>query len=817
MVTTVRAETEVPRNTTVEQRVLSAMIQSDAARLTGLATLDPGCFWQLSYQHIFAAIKALVDGDVSVDLTTIGHQLERRENQLPVITALELADIAMSAVGDHGFKSHCDILRELRQRRTLIETAKTINLLAADTSVPLDTARSLVEQALDAQPTAGTGLISLDDALADTLTAVMEAQKVPGGSVGLTTGIEALDSRLYSLPPSSLILVAARPSVGKCLGRGTKVIMYSGGLKAVEDVQPDDLLMGPDSRPRRVRGLGRGREMMYWVRQEYGIDYRANEDHILSLKRSKNEGSHRHGDVRNVTVRDWLAMGPGARARYKGYKVAIDYPERDLPIDPYLLGLWLGDGSARSSKITNVDQEIILDTTAFQAALDYLRDFADAQWLIVREYKDKRTGVSTWNICRPQRGGSPADKGDSLQGKLRSIGVLGNKHIPGIYLHNSKKNRRLLLAGLIDSDGSRNEHGLYEITLKNEALARQIKFLCDSLGYRTSLTPKKAKAQTGPARTYYRLHFNGNVDALPVLIKRKKPLAWKGNRDWTMTGISVEPDCVDDYFGFELDGDGLFLLEDGTVTHNTALATQIAAHVAARHAEKGTVLFFSVEMSREDMSLRLMSQQARIEFHRLRLGALRDDEWQHVTREASKLSTLPIHIDDDGDITVSQLRARARAFAKKKTVSLVIVDYLQLVGGSDKAKNREQEIATVSRGLKAMSKQLRCPVIALSQMNRAIELRQTKMPQLSDLRESGSLEQDADVILFLNNTFGDEENRIEAVIAKSRNGPKGNFELAYERRFFTFGNGPGFRPQAEVKAHWQETVEEAKDLFRAVV
>jgi replicative DNA helicase len=238
----------------------------------------------------------------------------------------------------------------------------------------------------------------------------------------------------------------------------------------------------------------------------------------------------------------------------------------------------------------------------------------------------------------------------------------------------------------------------------------------------------------------------------------------------------------------------LVLLAARPSVGKTALACQIALHVAQAHRERGTVAFFSVEMALKEILTRMLCYRLRIEFNRLRLGRLQDREWLEAVRGIGQVAQLPVHIDQTGGLSILEARTRARLLARKQPISLVVVDYLQLMTGH--GDNREQEISSVSRGLKALAKEVDAPVLALSQMSRDIERRGSKVPQLSDLRDSGSLEQDADVVIFLSDPQGDESPEIEVSIAKSRNGPKGLFPLYYERQFFSFADmAPTYRTE----------------------
>jgi hypothetical protein len=387
-------------------------------------------------------------------------------------------------------------------------------------------------------------------------------------------------------PLRSVTELYGAKGTGKCLGRGTKVVMFDGSIKKVEDVEVGDLLMGPDSTSRKVLSLAKGREQMYWIRQTYAMDYRVNESHILSLKfatKSKNRFGSKYGDIVNISVKDLLSKSKSFTKMYwKGYKVGISFQDSGeiLPVHPYFLGLWLGDGCSDNVGITTGDYEVV----------DFLYSYAKFLGLQLSE-KGIEEGCSTYSITSGNRGGINTN---SLQGKLRSLEVLNNKHIPEMYLHANRECRLQLLAGLIDSDGSKTYHVGYEITQKNFILLQQIKYLCDSLGLRTSKTihTRMSQAQTGEPREVYRISFGGNLlFNCPIRIERKLPdKNAKLDIGYDLTSIKIEKDIVDDYFGFGLDGDGLFLLEDMTVTHNTTFAVSMMGMVAAKTHKNITML-----------------------------------------------------------------------------------------------------------------------------------------------------------------------------------------------------------------------------------
>lgn len=336
-----------------------------------------------------------------------------------------------------------------------------------------------------------------------------------------------------------------------CLAYGTKVLMYNGSFKEVQDVVVGDQLMGPDSRPRNVLDLKRGSEQMYWIHQKRGISYRVNESHILSLKNK--------GKVNNIVLSDFLKKGSTFKKESKGYKSGlIEFEDKKVSLCPYYLGLWLGDGSKKAANsISSIDLEI--------------REYLDNEYGIYRS-----EGINDLTIFL-----NPDKINSNFKAAFnRTTSCLfpdEYKYIPKNYLYTSSDVRLNLLAGLIDSDGGYcNKNKQYRIHSSNNILAEQIVFLTRSLGFYTSIkeTPEITKKYpNGKAYTCnkgYIITFVPEVD-IPVKIERKKQVKKSSFKDRLVTGISIEKDIIDNYYGFELDGDHLFLLEDFTVTHNTAI------------------------------------------------------------------------------------------------------------------------------------------------------------------------------------------------------------------------------------------------------
>lgn len=277
-----------------------------------------------------------------------------------------------------------------------------------------------------------------------------------------------------------------------------------------------------------------------------------------------------------------------------------------------------------------------------------------------------------------------------------------------------------------------------------------------------------------------------------VLVKAVEKVERLYNRKELITGVPtgfIELDKMT--AGFQ--PSDLIIIAGRPSMGKTAFALNIAQHAALHHGVP--VAVFSLEMASEQLVLRMLSSEAKVDAHKLRTGFLPEKDWPRITQAAGHLSEAPIFIDETPAITVTEMRAKARRLKMEQGLGLVVVDYLQLMRSRAGAERREQEISEISRSLKAMAKELQVPVVALSQLNRNVEQRPNKRPQMADLRESGAIEQDADLIAFIYrdevyNRSEDNPNKgmAEIIVAKQRNGPTGTVKLAFVARYSSFEN-----------------------------
>lgn len=350
--------------------------------------------------------------------------------------------------------------------------------------------------------------------------------------------------------------VAIEAATG-CHAKGQLILMFDGSLKKVEDIQEGDLLMGDDSTPRKVLSLARGNEMMVRITPTKGESFEVNESHILSLKHTCPYGRYKNDDeIVNVSVREWMTWNKSKKHLYKLYRTSVEFiKEDDLPFDPYLMGLWIGDGSMHRFGISKPDIEIRdyvhqwAGKNNYSISINHNGDGTCPTYFIHRGYNNKENHL--WHYTK------------------KNFIVNGEKRIPRTFLTASREDRLKLLAGIIDTDGGFNCNCL--VSTKWENLANDIAYLARSLGYSAYVKSFLSSCQgMKEKRTYYRISISGDLSKIPMAIERKIFSERQQKKRVTLTSFKVEHIGNADYYGFELDKNHLYLMGDFTVTHNTS-------------------------------------------------------------------------------------------------------------------------------------------------------------------------------------------------------------------------------------------------------
>jgi replicative DNA helicase len=390
---------------------------------------------------------------------------------------------------------------------------------------------------------------------------------------------------------------------------------------------------------------------------------------------------------------------------------------------------------------------------------------------------------------------APADHApiDAVSAVLRHLCLFRQRHVPADYQHASVKQRLALLHGVMDAAGAVDARGDVVLTVGDADLARSLRVLVCSLGHRPGPVRRVRTATGGrawrfswvaPEPVFRRSDLRG---AQRVVDRPTAANQWRRIVDIApTTTVAVRCITVDAPSSLYLAGDSMI------PTHNTAFALGMAAHAAIE--ARRPVMLFSLEMSQLELSQRLLCAESRVDSKNVRDGKLSESDWKKISHGVGRLAEAPIWIDDNPNTTVMEIRAKARRLKSRVgDLGLIIVDYLQLMTGRNSAENRQVEVSEMSRGLKILARELEVPVVALSQLSRTLEARQDKRPMLADLRESGSIEQDADVVMFIyrDEVYHPETSDLgtaEIIVAKHRNGPTGVVRLAFLPHYTRFAN-----------------------------
>jgi replicative DNA helicase len=777
-----------PHNVEAEESVLGSMLLSKDAIAEVLELLREDDFYRPAHRTVFHSVLELYGHGDAVDAVTVQEELRRNGSLADIGGAPFLHTLVASVPTAANATYYARIVKEAGVLRRLIDVGTQIVQLGfetpQDTERAVDIAESLVYQVAQGRVT--EDYHSLRDVLTGTLEAIERLHEDHREITGVPTGFPDLDRLTSGLQPSNLIIVAARPAVGKALALDTPLPTPTGWT-TMADVAVGDQLLGADGRPTTVVAATevlRGRPC-YEVEFSDGTVVVADAEHqwlteTRASRRSAWAAARLYNRTRTqrtfpsvrTTEEIFATLHCNGTERRLNHAVVntrpLDLPAQELQLAPYALGVWLGDGHAAGARITTADPEIVVHLEA------------DGLWVV------PGSGLN-YSLRLPQR-----NHHGTVQGVLRTLGVLRNKHIPGAYLRASEAQRRSLLAGLLDTDGTVAPSGAVQFSVTSRRLAEDTHELIVSLGYRCSLTNKPVKGRTAASSTAYTLTFSTTDEVFRL---ERKRLLHKERRGPGRTGKrfvtavrpvpSVPVRCV------EVDGaDHLYLASRSMVpTHNSTLGLDVARHAAVR-ASVPTVVF-SLEMSRTELVQRLMCAECTVDMQRLRTGRMEESDWTRLTRSLGKLADAPLFIDDSPGTTMMEIRAKCRRLRQRHGLGLVVVDYLQLMQPSKRFESRQQEVSEISRSLKLLAKELEVPVIAISQLSRQPEARSDKKPMLSDLRESGALEQDADMVLFIyrDDLYDPESPRkgeADLILSKHRNGPTDTVTVTFQGQYSRF-------------------------------
>lgn len=851
-----------PHDVAAEQSVIGGMLISPTAIAEVIEVIRATDFYRPAHQILYDTILDLYGRGEPADAVTIVAELTKRGdiNRVGGAPYLHTLMATVPTAANAGY--YAKIVRERAVLRKLVEVGTRIVQLGyasdgADADDVLD--RAQAEVFAIAEKRTGEDYVPLSEIMPGALDEIEAIGSRGGQMVGVPTGFSDLDALTNGLHPGQMIIIAARPAIGKAAHIETPLATPSGWAK-MGGVAVGDYLIGADGKPTRIvaatevmegrpcyevefsdgeviivdaqhlwrtstrasrRQKTENKPAYYWSEQSLNRVFEATQAAFAGPRRniSHREAVAAVGDeffnVLHTATRELGRAGvvdPRIARKNRRYPnqelfgllfqratrrmnsattpvhdpiktteeiyrtlrvdgdnrpnhavevaAAFDLPRADLPIDPYVLGAWLGDGDSAGGAITCYDNDILEEIAA--------------------------TGQPITRYSAIGRYGLPG-----LTRKLRELGVLGSKHIPESYLRASEQQRRALLAGLLDTDGFVSKVGQVQVGFVNRRLAEGAQELVLSLGYRATMRTKKVNGKSPETSTFYMVNFTPTetVFRLPRKAARQKKTVHPKTRVRYIVDVrpvpSVPVRCV------QVDNaDQMYLAGRSCIpTHNSTLALDFARAASIKHGLSAA--FFSLEMGRNEITMRLLSAEARVALHAMRSGTMQDEDWTRLARRMSEVAEAPLFIDDSPNMSMMEIRAKCRRLKQQHDLRLVIIDYLQLMSSGKRVESRQVEVSEFSRSLKLLAKELGVPVIALSQLNRGPEQRTDKKPMVSDLRESGSIEQDADMVILLHREDAYEKESPRAgeadlIVAKHRNGPTATVTVAFQGHYSRF-------------------------------
>jgi len=861
-----------PHNLEAEASVLGSLMLDRNAIVRVADFLRPDDFYLDHHAQVFRAALNLYDRADPIDLLTLAAELEKMLVLERIGGQAFLAELESGVPTAANVEYYGHLVEEAATKRKLISAGGRITALGFDESTPanqaLDTAEGVIFNIAEGRIT--QDFVALKDILKTTWDQIEQIHKDQSVVSGVPSGFNDLDAKTGGFQKSDLIIIAARPGVGKCI-RSNSLIddPVTGARLTVEQFvrQCRPLVFGLSPRDRIER-----RHIGDWVDSGVQPCFAVT---TQTGRRIEVTGHHPF-----MTVSGWqplhdLVVGDAiAVPRALG----IFGKESIEPDRARLVGYFIGDGglSSGTPAFTNIDPIIIDDFKSIvsshfpgshvvQRGITYfVSAWPRGRGLTARE----RLAAYLHRVRRPIAK-SP------IVGWLTHFGLWGKKadvkRFPEQVWRWNRDTLREFLRALMSCDGSvfatQNGRPRIEFAVASEGLAKDVHHAFVRFGivsrfyrksercWRVQITDSESVARYQDeigwigekARRFPKdlPHFRSNNGHLPTSVwpmvsqaASARGFSWaklavaSGERvrtskfetynprtnhglsqrrlavfnqileDPRLTGlanpalywdriVSIEPTGNHQVYDLTVPEGANFIAQD-VIVHNTSLTLNIAQHAAIQY--KIPVAIFSLEMSEQQLVTRLLCSEASVDSYRLRTGLLKDAEWPRIAQAMGALSEAQIYIDDSPNVSVMEMRTKARRLKSANNLGLIIVDYLQLMQGRNQ-ENRVQEVSDISRSLKGLARELQIPVIACSQLSREPEKRTDHRPQLSDLRESGTLEQDSDLVLFIyrerfynDNVAEDKRNIAEIIIAKHRNGPTGKLELMFIDEQTKFAN-----------------------------
>jgi len=767
----------LPQNIEAECGVLGSVIIDPEAIVQVADFLSAEDFYRDAHRTIYEVILQLYEEHEPADFITICDELERRSKLEDVGGASYITSLINQVPTSGNVEYYGRIVERTAILRRLIHAAGQIAAIAyeeADADVALDKAEQLIFAI--GQRHSRSDFSHLRDLLSEYMHKLEQLHEHRGNIVGVPTGFADLDRLTGGLQKSDLIVLASRPGIGKCLTAGTLIDDPETGARWT--IEEYVLWKLPTVYGISEAGKVRPTSVTAWVDSGMQLCYRVQ---TRTGRMVEVTGHHPfltiHGwtPLHDLHVGQSIAVPKAVPAfgtdeswsldivRLLAYFIAEGgqfFPPCVWRLSRRYLAEFLRvlmscDGSIYSSDKGYPRIEFTVAAPRLAADMHH----AFTRFGIIAKYYQTSHGAWRVEITSPE----------SVKLYQEQIGWIGEKSTRfAEYAHIVP--RRLGNCGHAPQD----TWNLVSDAAKFQGLS--VTELARRSGETIKIGFNPHKKRSIPR---YRLATYAEVLDDASLRRSASPDIY-----WDEI-VSIEPIGEHQVYDLTVPDGANFIAQDIFV-HNTSLALSLAHNAAVQY--QNSMAIFSLEMSKEQLVQRLLSMDASVDQQRLRTGWIEDDDWERIVYAMGTLSEANIWIDDTASISPMEMRSKARRLQAEHSVDLIIVDYLQLMQssvGGKRNENRVQEISEISRNLKGLARELNVPVLALAQLSRAVESRSSKVPQLSDLRESGSIEQDSDIVMFIYrddvyNPESERKNIADIIVAKHRNGPVGQISLYFE-------------------------------------
>ena len=812
-----------PHSIEAEQSIIGSLLLDNLAidRIVGM--VNENDFYREDHRLIWRHIVRIIGDNNPADVVTVAASMENDGTLDEAGGLAYLSALALNTPSSANIRKYAEIVREKWQARKLLSASWEIADLATSQDIKSAIGQAQAKLSEIAEARTGSDPRPISDALPEFLKLVESAHESEQGFVGLPTHLKPLDKKLGGLKPGQLIILAGRPAMGKAQPLDSNVLMADGSWKDMGSIRLGDVLASVDGSESVVSGVfPQGDKEIFKITFSDGRSTRACGDHLWEVK-----------------YRDWIEPRIVSTEKIKEMLSSVRYQGRlsvrmvsgefgtndNVPVDPYVLGVLLGDGNITGATpiVSTADIEIIEElknrlgdavvVKKVSGKYEYSLSSKNAKLRLFKEgcllkyprrYPHVYCGDNSLKHHQPRIFYPVKDS-------LKQLGLTGlrsdSKFVPDVYLRSSREVRLDILRGLMDTDGWAEKNGSVRFSSSSKLLAENVQYLVRSLGGTCSIRKKNTRLVINgikrPSLDAWVCNIRHDNAQDFFLIGRKRERAVRKSNVVRLNVESIEPCGLEPVQCIAVTGsDRLYVTDEFIVTHNTSLAMQIAHDIAANTCP---VLVLSMEMSSTELVSREVSRIGKLPLEEVISGRLYEEDWDRLTYAISRINSLPLIVDEQGGLSISEVRAKARTASRKHGIGLVVVDYLQLMRGEVGTDNRNEQVSQMTRGLKALAKELQLPVICLSQLSRDCEKRSDKRPMPSDLRDSGSIEQDADVILFV---YRDEVYHAEShmkgiaeiIIGKQRNGPTGTVYSVFigERTEFAEMSGPIPTPEPDL-------------------